>query len=831
MYRVALFLLCMSCNAEDPWILAKIKGKGSLLDKARFLQYYAIEPGNQFDEQQHGHSVKKIIEEMQGEGYLATSIEDTIRYHEDSHTVTVILSLKPGIQYTVDEILVNLNGPLQPKIKKILEQEITSASQDGIIKATERLRSYLSKKGYAHPKIVLTKTRDDSREVVHLVYDIDLNKKKQYVFEGNLFFSSAELQEEIASLEAMALPTTLLIEDIETLYKKKGFWQVEIECKDDSEQLLCTITEGPRSLIEQVTLLGVPPEQELLLKKALQDIYTTGYYDEEILHQVLAQGMLELAGQGYWHATIIKKDTKHIEDDIYELILEVIPGQQIQIVSLRIPSYPELEAEQVFKDWKDGDLRPLPPQVVEEQRRWLQQHFRQKGYFYVGVTHEILDDQLIWHIDTKEPVRFGKTNVAGLQRMKPKYVLRELQYHEGDIWSKEKIEQSVKRLKDLHMFESVSITSQGSDPLAPEVLIKCVEDDPFEIRTRLGFQIVSKSFTHLSWTTYKLGATLVWKSPTQQGDRLFFDADITRYDRNLALSYEVPWIGPCPIRTLFNIYSNRFDQPLISSSHHRLYKEAHDGFSVTFYHDHPLWRTFVRTGFEVNKLSDIAERLVKVIQFDPALVDKPTPYFYCEPSVLFEYLDNKLDPCKGVLTNLSLKAMAPPSISEGWFVRALIEQSLFYPLFRNFIGALRWRIGHIFSPCFTTIFPTERFYLGGASSLRGYETNMAPPLNELPCDKFCFWVPVGGKSMVNVNMEVRFPIYKRLSGVIFTDMGVLSQDRFADIAANQWLGATGFGLRVATPIAPLRFDIGWKWRKRVSEDKSFAWFLTMGHAF
>jgi outer membrane translocation and assembly module TamA len=85
--------------------------------------------------------------------------------------------------------------------------------------------------------------------------------------------------------------------------------------------------------------------------------------------------------------------------------------------------------------------------------------------------------------------------------------------------------------------------------------------------------------------------------------------------------------------------------------------------------------------------------------------------------------------------------------------------------------------------------------------------------------------------MANINAELRFPLYKELSGVAFTDMGILTQDRFADIAANKWLGASGFGLRLASPIGPIRFDIGWKWKKRDPQDKSLAFFFTLGHAF
>ncbi len=85
--------------------------------------------------------------------------------------------------------------------------------------------------------------------------------------------------------------------------------------------------------------------------------------------------------------------------------------------------------------------------------------------------------------------------------------------------------------------------------------------------------------------------------------------------------------------------------------------------------------------------------------------------------------------------------------------------------------------------------------------------------------------------MASLNAEVRFSLYDRLGGVVFIDGGILTQNRFADIAANRWFGASGFGIRWGTPLGPIRFDIGWKWRKRDPQDTSYAFFLTMGQAF
>jgi len=92
-------------------------------------------------------------------------------------------------------------------------------------------------------------------------------------------------------------------------------------------------------------------------------------------------------------------------------------------------------------------------------------------------------------------------------------------------------------------------------------------------------------------------------------------------------------------------------------------------------------------------------------------------------------------------------------------------------------------------------------------------------------------VPQGGSAMVNACFEARIPIYAGLKGVIFQDFGALSHTRFADLKAQGVLAGTGFGLLYNTPMGPLRFDIGWKWKCPEPFNRSYAWFLSLGQIF
>ncbi len=118
--------------------------------------------------------------------------------------------------------------------------------------------------------------------------------------------------------------------------------------------------------------------------------------------------------------------------------------------------------------------------------------------------------------------------------------------------------------------------------------------------------------------------------------------------------------------------------------------------------------------------------------------------------------------------------------------------------------------------------------------MRGYQVDKCPPLGTYVDDQSeVRWIQQGGKTMLNFNTELRFPLfYKPVQGVVFQDFGILVE-RPQDLLVipDKPLAATGFGLRYETPIGPLRFDIGWKWYRDHPDDPMYAWFLTFNHMF
>ena len=102
--------------------------------------------------------------------------------------------------------------------------------------------------------------------------------------------------------------------------------------------------------------------------------------------------------------------------------------------------------------------------------------------------------------------------------------------------------------------------------------------------------------------------------------------------------------------------------------------------------------------------------------------------------------------------------------------------------------ALQFRVGYADG----TMPLTQRFSVGGSDSLRGYKD-----------DQF------KGNSMLKATLEYRTPLMKKVQGVIFTDTGYAwdkkTEDDF-DLGLIKF--SYGIGLRVNSPLGPLRLDYG-----------------------
>ncbi|MGH7884410.1 MAG: BamA/TamA family outer membrane protein, partial [Thermodesulfobacteriota bacterium] len=116
----------------------------------------------------------------------------------------------------------------------------------------------------------------------------------------------------------------------------------------------------------------------------------------------------------------------------------------------------------------------------------------------------------------------------------------------------------------------------------------------------------------------------------------------------------------------------------------------------------------------------------------------------------------------------------------------------------------------------------KRFFAGGSTSMRGFPFQRLGPLNDEED-------PLGGNSIFVGNLETRFPLFKKVGGVLFFDYGNVFPSSF-DFKLNDIRYAVGTGLRYNTIVGPVRLDVGYALNP-VDEISRVQVFISIGQAF
>jgi len=839
------------CVFESRWVLSNIALSGISLDREKYLQYYEIRVGEEFSEEKHKASLEKFKQVFTQQGYKDATLTDRIEYHEPTKTVKVKLDCKRGSKFVINRcqatITTQQGESLDYLRKKIIEKFLKSLQghaydEELIAKKTKEIKDYLRKKGFLKSTLVFHEDIKNSKKQVELLFTITLGEKHSFVFFGNHFFTESQLFEMIFKFgeSVLLVSPSLLAQDMTEAYRKKGFWNVTIETPEQAGEIYFVIAEGIRISIQEVVLRGVRDSYLKTVQRFFDPLARAKNFDAENLSKAVDATIDYYRKQGCWDCEILKKNYEQMTPGRYRLTVSIEEGKQRFLGSADIPGHEYLEGKAPFIAGKKGATSvPFDKNRVVEQNKWLLEHFKKEGFPYVRVqpTFDEREDSLhiIWTVDKGEPIRCGKVVLAGFSTVKPEVLHDILAVKEGEVWKKDLVREGYSRLKAADVFKQIRIYPESSsvDPFCRNLVVQVQDEEPFEVRTRIGFQQMSKNFGLKKGSTYKVGGTLLWRNPTRRADEAWLDIDVTRFERKIDICYQRPTLFHLPLSVMFKGYANKYTQPLTHGSRKKLYEVTQEGALVSMSKQFDRISSAVNVGFEWMETKNISTDLATAINFGTTLIGKKIPYFFVEPNMFIDLLDDKVNPRKGMFSIATLKAMFPLRESS-YLIRILVEQGMFFPLVKehDITCASRIRFGHIFRETFSKIMPPERFYLGGANSIRGYLPDACSPLGSYVDESGVTQrVPQGGRTMVNANFELRLPVFQDFGCVLFQDFGALVEDISVLGTGSGQLAASGFGIRYQTPLGPLRFDIGWKWSKPFPEDSRYAWFLTFGHAF
>jgi outer membrane protein assembly factor BamA len=189
-----------------------------------------------------------------------------------------------------------------------------------------------------------------------------------------------------------------------------------------------------------------------------------------------------------------------------------------------------------------------------------------------------------------------------------------------------------------------------------------------------------------------------------------------------------------------------------------------------------------------------------------------------------------LDPTSGFVARTGVTWATRLLGSDVAFFRWTGEGSSYAELGDRFVVALSVRAGNFFRTAHLDridefLPPEQRFFAGGATSVRGFERNALGPgvyvtdsviVDEdgvLVADtaRAARFVPTGGTSVAVANAELRLPspVFSELMRlVIFVDAGAVGSRALWDVPGSDWRVTPGAGIRLRTPVGPVRMDLG-----------------------
>jgi outer membrane protein assembly factor BamA/autotransporter translocation and assembly factor TamB len=209
---------------------------------------------------------------------------------------------------------------------------------------------------------------------------------------------------------------------------------------------------------------------------------------------------------------------------------------------------------------------------------------------------------------------------------------------------------------------------------------------------------------------------------------------------------------------------------------------------------------------------------------DPLALDLTVTEARLTSTGLVDRRDDPFDATRGGMHSSTFEYGPKALGSDVRFMKYFGQQFYFRPLGTHLVSASAFRFGVGRGLDDQDLIPSERFYAGGANTVRGYREDSLGGVDFLG-------IPLGGHALMIFNQEARFPIYKWLRGVGFFDAGNVfakASDLSFDLKAS-----LGLGLRLATPVGMFRVDLGVPLSSQEGDNgrREPRWYFSLGQMF
>lgn len=527
------------------------------------------------------------------------------------------------------------------------------------------------------------------------------------------------------------------------------------------------------------------------------------------------------------------------------ITIKVDPGNVYPLVDFRIIPSPGSTFDFWCLDYEDLYINigmPARPATIIAAEDALLYMMAAEGYPLAIITdRKVIADQstktltVTIYVDSGPLASFGETVICGNECVDDSFFFKKLAWCKGEVYDPCKVDETFHAIEASGLFSSVVI-SHAAEPTSDNSLPITIEVSESRHRS-IG--------AGLSFTTQRgSGVTAEWENRNVggRGHKFGINANIWTDTQGVGLLYVHPDFG----------------------------WRAQDLVLHTDYL-HEKTKGYTETSFTVGatleqQLSACMRTSYGLMykQLHDARSDNNGEYNLLKVPLYLRWtdVDDLLDPHYG--NTLHLSAIPSGQVIDDTFLYSIntITGTTYYPLdeYGNTVLAAKGTYGSIFGTSRRNLPPSERFYAGTESLLRGYRYRTVSPLgrDKKKKKKGADAVenddsgqvsqlivndgddekkhddddnkPVGGRSMLIFSLEARFRLGESFGLVPFWDFGNVYGDRTPQLS-EKFLHSVGLGIRYYTPVGPLRLDVAVPLNRRKDIDDKFQVYVSVGQSF
>lgn len=705
------------------------------------------------------------------------------------------------------------------------------------------------------------------------------------VISGNLKLDQKEIEEVIAVKRDEVLDMDKVrssVQEINKLYTSKRYFGSEVNYSVDLQEgnravVYFEIVEGVKGYLTKIRFVGNEAFGARKLRSVIKTkekgwfwwLTKSGRLETDLLEVDITRIRSFYHDHGYVQVRVgepeitLSKNKKSIQ-----ITITIEEGDQYTLGSLDIQGDILTTKEELLKGLTSRVNKVYRSSLVQKDLLWLSDQYADEGYAYVDVSPLTrLDSEkklvhLIYKIDKGMLVYINRIEIGGNTKTRDKVIRRELKIAEGDLFSSTRLRKSRERIMRSGYFKEVDLAP------APTERRELIDLDIRVEEQQMGRLEFGAGYHSEFGVVGSIG--LSHGNLFGRGYQASIRAQVGQGIMDFTVSFTDPRFLDTPYSLGLVAYNETYE--------YNTYDTDVGGGGITIGREiTDTIRADLEYRFERVKIYHVYSTDGKdAIQDDlstPLPADEYVPpvppsgyqrgdYIYDQQgtsttgkatlTLTRNTIDNPYNPTKGseIWVSGSIAGLG----GDNSFYSAMAGASWFHPIVGDLVLNLRGKTGFIRGYSGKVVPLTEKFFVGGIKSMRGFEYGRAGPLGSKPVytavdtggtdsrpDTYELTSransePIGALNMVTFTTEFTYPLSKALGlrGAVFYDVGKGWGGGETDFD-NDFLPlrhAVGVGIRWFSPFGPIRIDWGFNLNPRSGRgEKSNVWDFSMGAMF